>query len=527
MAQSGTTDGAPPVIARAHHGSVSKEQRALIEDDLKRGRLPGVVATSSLELGIDMGAVDLVVQIESPPSVASGLQRVGRAGHQVGEVSRGRDLPEVPRRPGADRRGRRADARRRDRGAPGAGATRSTCSPSRSSRWSRSTPGTVDDLFALVRRAAPFATLPAAPATRCSTCSAGRYPSEEFAELRPRLVWDRVTGELTGRPGAQRLAVTSGGTIPDRGLFGVFLVGGERPPARAGSASSTRRWSTSPGWVTCSRSGPAPGGSRTSPTTGCWSSPRPGSPGRLPFWKGDTPGPARRARPGDRGFAARARQPCRREPATDARQAAGLDAWAADNLVAYLAEQRAATGRLPDDRARCSSSGSATSSATGGWWSTRPSARAVHAPVGAGVAARLRERYGLDAAGDALRRRDRAAGARRRHRRRGHLGPGQRLVVGAGRPVGRSRRPADRAGRGARGCPGGARRVGDLRCAVPGVPPAARCCCRAAARTAASRCGSSATAPPSCSRSRRRTRTSRSCSRRPASASRTTSTRPG
>ncbi|HET9944285.1 MAG TPA: DEAD/DEAH box helicase, partial [Actinomycetes bacterium] len=225
MAQSGQSGGAPPVIARAHHGSVSKEQRALIEDDLKRGRLPCVVATSSLELGIDMGAVDLVIQIESPPSVASALQRVGRAGHQVGEVSRGVLFPK--------HRGdlaQTAVAVERMR----TGAIESLAVPANPldvlaqqvvastalDAWD------VDALYAVVRRSAPFTGLPRAAYDATLDLLSGRYPSDEFAELRPRLVWDRVTGQLTGRPGAQRLAVTSGGTIPDRGLFGVFLVGG-------------------------------------------------------------------------------------------------------------------------------------------------------------------------------------------------------------------------------------------------------------------------------------------------------------
>ena len=183
---------------------------------------------------------------------------------------------------------------------------------------------------------------------------AGRYPSDEFAELRPRLVWDRVTGTLTGRPGAQRLAVTSGGTIPDRGLFGVFLAGASRPVA--GSASSTRRWSTSRGSATCSCSARPPGGSRTSPTTGCWSRPRPGQPGRLPFWKGDALGPAGRARPGARrvrSASSAALDAGRRRERGCARP--GSTSWAADNLLAYLAEQREATGhaaRRPHHRRR-------------------------------------------------------------------------------------------------------------------------------------------------------------------------------
>jgi ATP-dependent Lhr-like helicase len=269
MAQSGASAGAPAVIARAHHGSVSKEQRAIIEDELKSGLLRCVVATSSLELGIDMGAVDLVVQVEAPPSVASGLQRVGRAGHQVGEVSRGVVFPK-----------HRADlvqsavAVERMR----AGAIEQLAMPANPlDVLAQQTVAAaamdeldVDDWFDRVRRAAPFAALPRSAFEATLDLLAGRYPSDQFAELRPRIVWDRVAGTLVGRPGAQRLAVTSGGTIP---TGGCSASSSSVPTARAGrhaSASSTRRWSTSRGSETFSRSGRPAGGSRTSPTIACW-----------------------------------------------------------------------------------------------------------------------------------------------------------------------------------------------------------------------------------------------------------------
>ncbi|MGZ4452715.1 MAG: DEAD/DEAH box helicase, partial [Nocardioides sp.] len=224
MAQAGQSHGAAAVIAKAHHGSVSKEQRALIEDDLKRGRLPAVVATSSLELGIDMGAVDLVIQIESPPSVASALQRVGRAGHQVGEVSRGVLFPkhrgDLAQTAVAVERMRSGQIESLSVPAnPLDVLAQQVVAATAMDAWP------VDELFELIRRSAPFTSLPRSAYDATLDLLAGRYPSDEFAELRPRIVWDRVAGTLTGRPGAQRLAVTSGGTIPDRGLFGVYLVG--------------------------------------------------------------------------------------------------------------------------------------------------------------------------------------------------------------------------------------------------------------------------------------------------------------
>src|SRR5665647_522208 len=199
MAQSGTYAASPPLLARAHHGSVSREQRAIIEDDLKAGRLPAVVATSSLELGIDMGAVDLVVQVESPPSVASGLQRVGRAGHQVGAVSRGVVFPKfrgdlvqtavvVDRMRAGDIESLRVLTN------PVDVLAQQIVAMCAMDDWA------VDDLEALVRKATPFAALPRSILESVLDMLSGRYPSDEFAELRPRLVWDRVTGMLSGRP---------------------------------------------------------------------------------------------------------------------------------------------------------------------------------------------------------------------------------------------------------------------------------------------------------------------------------------
>ncbi len=392
----GDSDTEDRVIARAHHGSVSREQRSVIEEDLKAGRLPAVVATSSLELGIDMGAIDLVVQVETPPSVASGLQRVGRAGHQVGAVSRGVILPKyrgdlltaavvsarmqageieqvhVPRHP--------LDV-----------LAQQIVAAVAMDDW------TVGDLLELVRRSAPFTELPESVFASVLDMLSGRYPSDDFAELRPRLVWDRETDHLTARPGAQRLAVTSGGTIPDRGLFGVFLVGTEgsgsdgRGGRRVGELDEEMVYESRVGDVI------ALGASswRIEEITHdrVLVSPAPGEPGRLPFWHGDALGrPAALGRAvGEfiRGVGGTADPDPLLAPA-------GLDERARTNLLAYLADQREATGRLPSDtdliveRFR---------DELGDWRIVvhSPFGAQVHAPWALLLGARLREETGLDA----------------------------------------------------------------------------------------------------------------------------------
>jgi ATP-dependent helicase Lhr and Lhr-like helicase len=393
MAQSGSSEGAETVIAKAHHGSVSKEQRALIEDDLKRGRLPAVVATSSLELGIDMGAVDLVVQIESPPSVASALQRVGRAGHQVGEVSRG---VLYPKHRGDLAQTAVAVDRMRTGGIE---AMRIPANPldvlaQQVVAMTALDAVDVDELYALVRRSAPFTHLPRSAFDATLDLLSGRYPSDEFAELRPRVVWDRVTGTLTGRPGAQRLAVTSGGTIPDRGLFGVFLVGGSEkgPGKRVGELDEEMVYESRVGDIFAL--GATSWRIEDITHDRVLVTPAPGIPGRLPFWKGDSLG-----RPAELGAAIGAYT---RElgalPRAKAEQRArdnGLDAWAASNLVSYLHEQLEATQVLPCDttilveRFR---------DELGDWRLVvhSPYGTPVHAPWALAINARLRERYGVD-----------------------------------------------------------------------------------------------------------------------------------
>nr|WP_276611603.1 DEAD/DEAH box helicase [Cryptosporangium phraense] len=392
MAQAGAAAGAPPVVARAHHGSVSREERRDIEEDLKAGRLPAVVATSSLELGIDMGAVDLVVQVEAPPSVASGLQRIGRAGHQVGAASRGVVFPK----------------HRGDLVSCAVVAERMAAGSIEAMRYPRNPldvlaqqvvamvsmePWTVTDLVAVVRRAAPYAELPDSALESVLDMLAGRYPSDDFAELRPRLVWDRVTGVLTARPGAHRLVVTSGGTIPDRGLFGVFIVGqpGE-PGRRVGELDEEMVYESRVGDVFLLGS--------TS-----WRieeithdrvlvTPAPGQPARMPFWKGDTAG-----RPVELGRAIggflRELSSLDDVAAKARAAAAGLDERASTNLFAYLNEQREATGRLPDDRTILVER---FRDELGDWRVVVHSlfGTPVNGPWALAIAARLRERTGLD-----------------------------------------------------------------------------------------------------------------------------------
>ena len=387
----GSPRAPPVVIARAHHGSVSKDQRALIEDDLKRGRLPCVVATSSLELGIDMGAVDLVVQIESPPSVASALQRVGRAGHQVGEVSRGVLLPK--HRADLVHTAVAVESMRagRDRVAPG--ADQPAGRPGPAGRGHDVAGGLeVDEVYELVRRAASYASLPRAAFDATLDLLSGRYPSDEFAELRPRIVWDRVAETLTGRPGAQRLAVTSGGTIPDRGLFGVFLVG--EKASRVGELDEEMVYESRVGDVFAL--GATSWRIEDITHDRVLVSPAPGQPGPAAVLEGRPARTTRRAGRGHRRLHPRARRagPGRRGGALPRRRARRLGRGEPRHVP-----RRAAAGdlRAAHRTARCWSSGSATSWATGGWCCTPPTARRCTRPWALAIGLRLAERYGVDA----------------------------------------------------------------------------------------------------------------------------------
>ncbi|GIG38500.1 Lhr family helicase [Cellulomonas phragmiteti] len=412
--QSGTAAGvdtrdASTIVARAHHGSMSRAERTRTETELKAGRLPAVVATSSLELGIDMGALDLVVQVGAPPSVASGLQRVGRAGHQVGAVSRGVVFPTyrgelVPAAVTAQRMRTGELEALTVPANPLDVLAQQVVAMVAVDDWS------VEDLARVVRRAAPFAGLGDGTLHAVLDMLAGRYPSEDFAELRPRVVWDRVADVLSGRPGALRLAVTSGGTIPDRGLFGVFLAGGGETadvPADAERSGGRVRGGKRVGELDEEMVYESRVGDTFTLGSSTWRieditpdrvlvSPAPGVPGRLPFWKGDAPG-----RPAELGRAVGAWvREVAALPDAGARarvEGAGLDPWAADNLLAYLRDQQAATGQLPSDtvvvveRFR---------DELGDWRIVvhSPYGARVHAPWALVLAARLRERYGVDAA---------------------------------------------------------------------------------------------------------------------------------
>lgn len=387
-------DGEPTVIARAHHGSVSKEQRAAIEDDLKAGRLPAVVATSSLELGIDMGAVDRVVQVESPPTVAAGLQRIGRAGHQVGAVSRGTVFPKhrgdlVPAAvvAAAMRTGDIEDIAIPEN--PLDVLAQQVVAAVAMDEWD------ADELAALVRRAAPYQNLGEGVWTEVLDMLAGKYPSEAFAGLKPRLVWDRTANRLTARPGAQRLAVISGGTIPDRGLFAVHLVG-ERG-GKLGELDEEMVYESRVGDVF------ALGASswRIEDITHdrVLVSAAPGQPGKVPFWHGDSLG--RGVHLGRRigALVRHAGEALLTHDGTASLRAElaemGLDDWACDNLLRYLEEQRAATGRLPDDRTLILER---SRDELGDWQVVlhSPYGAAVHAPWALMAAGQLQQTLGMD-----------------------------------------------------------------------------------------------------------------------------------
>ncbi|SFT79013.1 ATP-dependent helicase Lhr and Lhr-like helicase [Actinopolyspora lacussalsi subsp. righensis] len=392
---SGVTSGVAAVVARAHHGSMSKQQRASVEEELKSGELPCVVATSSLELGIDMGTVDLVVQLETPPSVASGTQRIGRGGHRVGEPSRGVVFPKFR----GDLVGCAVVAERMRSGAIEALsiprnpldvlAQQIVAAVAVDVRG-------VEELATLLRRSAPFAALPESAFRSVLDMLAGRYPSEEFGELRARIVWDRTTDELRPRPGTRRLAVTSGGTIPDRGLFTVVT----RVSDAARGSGRKRVGELDEEMVHESRVGDT-----FLLGTSSWRiseithdqvivTPAPGTPARMPFWKGDSTG-----RPLELGRAVggflREISSATSDGARERTHEAGLDRPARENLLAYLAEQRAATGHVPDDHTIVVER---FRDELGDWRIVvhSPFGERVNAPWALALGTRLRERGGAD-----------------------------------------------------------------------------------------------------------------------------------
>ncbi|WP_199224389.1 DEAD/DEAH box helicase [Serinibacter arcticus] len=394
--QSGTALPTAGVIARAHHGSMSREARTAIEDDLKSGRLPAVVATSSLELGIDMGSIDVVVQIGSPPSVASALQRIGRAGHQVGAVSHGIVVPihrgDLMPAVAATVQARTGGIEEvRGLSNPLDVLAQQIVAMLAVKDWS------VADLTQLLRRSAPYATLGDGSLHAVLDMLAGRYPSEDFAQLRPRIVWDRIENTLSARPGALRLAATSGGTIPDRGLYGVYLATGADDVAARGGR---RVGELDEEMVFESRVGDTfTLGSST------WRieditpdrvlvTPAPGVPGRLPFWKGDQPG-----RPAELGMALGAMMRSAQESGDLGATVTtwGVSDWTRDNLVGYLGEQLEAVGQLPSDTSIVVER---FRDELGDWRLVihSPYGARVHAPWALALVGRLREQLGMDVA---------------------------------------------------------------------------------------------------------------------------------
>jgi ATP-dependent Lhr-like helicase len=379
-------------LVQAHHGSIARAQRIEIEDNLKSGRLPALVATSSLELGIDMGAIDLVIQIESPPSIASGMQRIGRASHQVGAVSEGIIFPKY-----------RGDLLAC--AAITAAMKSGMIEPTRYPRnpldvlaqqivamvavddWN------VDELFAFVRTAAPYADLGRTAFDGVLDMLSGLYPSDEFAELRPRLTWDRVANTATARPGAKQIAITSGGTIPDRGLYGVFLAGAEKGSARVGELDEEMVFESRVGETFLL-------GAST------WRieeithdrvvvTPAPGQPGKMPFWRADA---AERTVPFGEAIGRLVRELRAMKPAAAIRKLTtehDLDVLAANNYLQYLDDQFAATNAIPDDRTIVVER---VLDDLGDWrvCVLTPFGGRIHAPWAMAVTAKVRNESGID-----------------------------------------------------------------------------------------------------------------------------------
>jgi len=377
-------------IARAHHGSLAREERLIIEEQLKAGNLPCLVATSSLELGIDMGAIDLVLQVESPKSVTAGLQRVGRAGHNVGETSKGRIFPKFR----ADLLECAVVARRMREG-----LIETTVVPrnaldvlaqqivamAASAEGDHQPALHIDDLQALIGRTYSYAELSRAQLENVLDMLDGRYPSEEFGDLRARIVWDRVTGTIRARKGSRALAITNAGTIPDRGLFSVNLPDGRR----VGELDEEMVYEARPGqtFLLGATSWRIEEITRDRVIV----SPAPGVPGAVPFWKGDSVGRPRELGEAIGAFSRWAVE----QDAETLRSDYDLDELAAGNLLDYLREQQAATGVVPSDRTIVIER---FRDEIGDWrlCILSPFGGRVHAAWGLALSARIRDRFGLE-----------------------------------------------------------------------------------------------------------------------------------
>jgi len=354
-------------LARAHHGSLAAAQRSEIEALLKAGEIRALVATSSLELGIDMGAIDQVVQIESPPSVASGMQRIGRAGHQVGAPSSGVIFPKYRADLVACATVTRAmheghvestrflrnplDVLAQQIVAVVSNPPLSVHEMERAVRWREEDEGTgigYEELLALLRMAAPFAGLSRNVFDGVLDMLAGRYPSDEFSELRPRITWDRTKNWITPRAGVRRIAILNAGTIPDRGLYGVFLAGEREKPVRVGELDEEMVFESRPGEVFVL--GASAWRIEEITHDRVLVTPAPGEPGKTPFWHGDRPG-----RPLEFGrrigaLVRELREMPRAAAVARLVEAHDLHPVAAENVLRYLADQELATVMVPDDR---------------------------------------------------------------------------------------------------------------------------------------------------------------------------------
>ncbi|MBP9086024.1 MAG: DEAD/DEAH box helicase [Kofleriaceae bacterium] len=337
---------AQATVIFAHHGSVAKETRAEIEAQLKAGTLRGLIATNTLELGIDMGAIDLVVQVDAAPSIASGLQRIGRAGHQVGATSQGIVMPKF----------------RGDLVACATLVQAMRAGEIESIRYLRNPLDVlaqqlvamvslenwhVDTLFQTVTACASFAELPRAHFDATIDMLSGCYALEELADTRPRMTYNRSTGIVQAREGAKRVAIANAGTIPDRGLFAVYLANAAAGKGRIGELDEEMVFESKVG-------------DRFTLGASTWRieaitfdrvivTPAPGEPGRMPFWRGENA-----MRPIEFGQRMGVTLGRLTELTGDAARAYAqadlqLDASVADALIEYVNEQ-AARSAVPTDR---------------------------------------------------------------------------------------------------------------------------------------------------------------------------------